>query len=105
MNYTFTQSALNSLLVFDQEVADEIQDFIEEASKQGFYNHDSYSYSYDNHGNPWDKLDLKDGGLNHRVFFTKVENKFYILEIFNRDELEYNKDLYSLLNKLEDKIE
>lgn len=105
MIYRFTESALGSLLEFDQSTAEKIQDFIEEAAKDEFYNHKSYSYSYDNHGRPWDKLDLKMEDLNHRVFFTKIESKFYILEIFHRDEIEYNKDLYNLLKELEKKLE
>jgi len=105
MSYRFTGSALNSLLKFKEETADKIQDIIKEASGQGFYNHSSYSYSYDNHGNPWDKLDIKRDNLNYRVFFTNVEDTFYILEIFQRDELEYNKDLYNLLKTLDNKIE
>jgi len=105
MSYKFTESALDSLLKFEEETASRIQNIIKEASKQDFYNHSSYSYSYDNHGNPWDKLDIKRDNLNYRVFFTNVEETFYILEVFQRDDLEYDKDLYNLLKKLEDKVE
>ena len=101
MRYRFTESALQSLKRFDQSVTTAIQRFIDEAADQGFYNHSSYSYVFDEHGEPWDKLDLKDGDLNHRVFFTKSGSTFYILEIFDRDEIEYERDLYSLLKRLE----
>lgn len=96
MNYRFTETALNSLLDFEQSTAEKVQKLIGKADGENLYKNKSYSYIYDQHGRPWDKLDLKIERLNHRVFFTKTKSTFHILEIFHRDRIEYNNDIYSL---------
>lgn len=106
MKYEFTERALESLSGFAGDITSGIQDSIKEAAAEHFYNHDSYSCIYDDHGNPWDKLDFKDGNLNHRVFFTEIDGKIFILEVFDRDRIDYSdKKLYNLLDSLEKDVE
>ncbi|MFB6209256.1 MAG: hypothetical protein ABEJ56_03900 [Candidatus Nanohaloarchaea archaeon] len=101
MKYEYTEKAFESLSNFSIETREKIRDKIEEASAEEFFNHESYSYVYDHHGNPWDKLDFKEGELNYRVFFAKIESKVYILDIFHREELDYEEEeLYNLLDRI-----
>ncbi|PSG98863.1 MAG: hypothetical protein BRC29_01920 [Nanohaloarchaea archaeon SW_7_43_1] len=104
MKYEYSEAALNSLMNFSEREAEKIQDLINEAAVEEFYNYNSYSYIYDDHRNLWDKLDLKQENLNHRVFFTKINSVVFILDVFDRDNIEYGKDLYSKLSELDDEI-
>ena len=105
MSYWFTTDTDDSLSKFAQEVTEEIVYRIDESYQEGFYQNDNYSYVYDHHNKPWDKLDFKEGLLNHRVFFTEVDQEFVILEIFDRDNLEYDRhELYNVLRKIDNRI-
>ncbi len=103
MSYRFTEAAIESLESFSQEVTEEIMQIISGVAEEDFYNHGSYSCVYDEHGRPHDKLDLKTENLNHRVFFTEANNEVIVLEIFHRNEIEYGKSLYNLLDDLEER--
>lgn len=101
MSYWFSKEAEESLTKFSQEVKKAILQNIDEAAEKGFFNSESYSFVYDHHGDAWDKLDLKEEPLNHRVFFMKNGDEFVILEIFDRDELDYEeKGFYNQLKKI-----
>lgn len=102
--FEFSSGADQSLSEFDEAVVSGILDFLEEAADEGFYNHESYSFVYDHHGNAWDKLDAKRGELNHRIFFREIDGTVYILDIFHRDEMDYEEHgLYHRLQRLADR--
>lgn len=103
MKYRFTERALESLSKLSDEKSSQVLDLIEKAAEEEFYNHDAYSYVYDNHGTPWDKLDFKEN-LNYRVFFTEIDGEIIVLDVFDRDNIDYSeKKLYNLLKSLEKK--
>ena len=104
MKYEYSKSSLESLSEFSQDIAEKIQDLIDEAAKDDFFNHETYSFVYDNHGTSWDKLDFKKQDLNHRIFFSKIGGKVFILEIIDRDNFEYSPGLYHELENLDSEI-
>jgi len=96
-----TEQAQNALKQINEPAKSIISSTIDEAQKQGFYNHPDYSNFRDYKNRVWDKIDVKEEPANHRIFFTEQYNIIYILDIMPRELIDYqDPELYRHLEKV-----
>jgi mRNA-degrading endonuclease RelE of RelBE toxin-antitoxin system len=85
MDYSFKETAKQSLEELEKDKAREIIESVEELAEKGF-EHDKLKLIQDRNGNWIYRLKVMKQKTNHRVFIDYIDNEIKILDILHREQ-------------------